>query len=88
MGRLDVLPPVVDMVGPNVAFISGVMFESHGDHVVISLFLNSKIQGVHTREIVSKDAMAMGDFLRSVQEAGLFIEQNAGAFAKFGVTLN
>lgn len=82
MGMLECDIPVVDMIGPNVSFISGVIFERNGDHVLVSLYLETKVGGRVTHEIVGKDAMSFGAFTRTIQNAELFIRANPDWFAR------
>lgn len=75
MGALVAEVPIIDMVGPHVSMISGVTFERAGEQVLINVYLESKVSGVVTREIISKYAMTFGALAESTLAAAAFMKE-------------
>lgn len=75
MGMLAAEVPIIDMVGPHVSVISGATYERSGGQVIISVYLESKISGVVTREIVSKYAMTFNALAEATFAAASFMRE-------------
>ncbi len=55
----EALAPLIDNVGPQITYISGVTFERLGSQVLVTRYLETMVGGVLVREVVGKDAMCL-----------------------------
>jgi hypothetical protein len=77
MGMLDYDIPLIDTIGAQVNYISGVIFERLGNQVLAIRYLETTTNGVTTREIVGKDAISIEALATEIERAQMFLRYMA-----------
>ncbi len=74
MGMLFVETPMIDPVGSQVSYISGVLYERLGTgQVLVIRYVETEVQGVLSREIVSKSATSVEALIANIDRAQVFL---------------
>lgn len=73
MGILAVEVPLIDTIGSQVNYVSGVIFERLGRDVLVIRYLETTCNGVTTREIVGKDAKSIESLMADTERAREFL---------------